>query len=103
MSHCGPDRGPGSLDGVSRDPIEKGRQLRKLALTGIATIVAAAAVASTAAAELTKPGPGFLGPPVPAPVAPKPGSSTPPGPVKLSPSLGKPSLSSATPIRIPAF
>jgi hypothetical protein len=76
--------------------------LRKLALTGITTIVAAAAFASTAAAELTKPGSGFLGPPVPAPVTPKPTSTT-PGPIKLGPPVLKPTLSSPEPIRIPAF
>jgi hypothetical protein len=77
--------------------------LRKFTITGIATLMAAAAFASTAAAELTKPGPGFLGPPVPAPVAPKPGSTTPPGPVKLGPPVVKPTLTAPAPVRIPAF
>jgi hypothetical protein len=88
--------------------------LRKLTITGIATLVAAAAFAATAGAEITKPGPGFLGPPVPAPVAPKPGSTTPPGPIKVSPPLVKPTLTSPVvkptlttpkplPVRIPAF
>lgn len=77
--------------------------MRKLTITGIATLVAAAAFTATAGAELTKPGPGFLGPPVPAPVAPKPGLTTPPGPIKLGPPLTKPTLSSGKAIRIPAF
>ena len=88
--------------------------MRKLAISGIATLVAAAAFASTAAAELTKPGPGLLGPPVPAPVAPKPSPTT-PGPIKLGPPILKPTLTSPAPvgtqslttkpepIRIPAF
>jgi hypothetical protein len=88
--------------------------LHRLTITGIATLVAAAAFASTAGAEITKPGPGFLGPPVPAPVAPKPNLTT-PGPTKLGPPVAKPTLTSPTPvgkpslttkpapIRIPAF
>ena len=89
--------------------------MKKLTFSGIATLVAAAAFASNAAAAIDKPGPGFLGPPVPAPTVPKPGLTTPtPGPTKLappvltstkavSPTAGKPSLTSPQPIRIPAF
>lgn len=89
--------------------------MKKLTFTGIATLVAAVAFASNAAAAIDKPGPGFLGPPVPAPTAPQPGLTTPtPGPIKLappvltstkaaSPTVGKPSLTSPQPIRIPAF
>lgn len=88
--------------------------MHKLTITGIATLVAAAAFASTAGAEITKPGPGFLGPPVPATVAPKPNLAT-PGPIKLGPPVVKPTPTSPTavvkpslntkpePIRIPAF
>lgn len=87
--------------------------MQKLTITGIATLVAAAAFASTAAAEITKPGPGFLGPPVvsPQPTAPLPGQPT--GPVKLGPPPTKPKLTAPAPIgkptlsikkvRIPAF
>jgi hypothetical protein len=93
-----------------------GPKLHKLTLTGIGTLVAAIAVASNAAATIDKPGPGLLGPPVPAPVAPKPSSTTPPkAPIKLPPPVltntkvvsptpvGKPTLTSPQPIRIPAF
>lgn len=80
-------------------PIEKGPQLRKLTITGIATLVAAAAFASTAGAELTKPGPGFLGPPVPAPVTQKPTLTSPP--IKVTPPPATPTLTSG--IRVPAF
>lgn len=74
--------------------------MHKLTFTGIATLVAAVAFASNAAAAIDKPGPGFLGPPVPAPVAPQPGLTTPPKtPIKLPP----PTLTSPQPIRIPAF
>jgi hypothetical protein len=67
--------------------------LHKLTFTGIATLVAAVAFASNAAAAIDKPGPGFLGLPVPAPVAPKPGLTAP----------VKPTLTSPQPVRIPAF
>ena len=88
--------------------------MHKLTITGIATLVAAAAFASTAGAEITKPGPGFLGPPVPAPVAPTPTSTT-PSPIKLVPPIVKPTLTSpapvvkpsltspTVPVRVPAF
>jgi hypothetical protein len=76
--------------------------LHKLTITGIATLVAAAAFASTAGAELTKPGPGYLGPPVPAPVAPTPTSTT-PGPIKLVPPVLKPTLTSPTPVVKPSL
>jgi hypothetical protein len=84
--------------------------LHKLTITGIATLVAAAAFASTAGAEITKPGPGFLGPPVPAPSVIKPSLNT-PVPVKPGPTPVKPTLTSPVPvkptltgsIRVPAF
>ena len=66
--------------------------MRKLAISGIATLVAAAAFASTAAAELTKPGPGLLGPPILKPTL------TSPAPVGTQSLTTKPE-----PIRIPAF
>ena len=88
--------------------------MKKFTFAGIATLVAAVALASNAAAAIYKPGPGFLGPPVPAPVAPKPGLTTPPkAPIKLPPPsltttkvvspVYKPTLTSPQPIRIPAF
>jgi hypothetical protein len=90
--------------------------LHKLTFTGIATLVGAVAFASNAAAAVDKPGPGILGPPVPAPVAPKPGLTTPPkAPIKLPPPVltstkaaspapvFKPTLTSPQPVRIPAF
>ncbi len=88
--------------------------MKKFTFTGIATLVAAVAFASNAAASIDKPGPGFLGPPVPSPVAPKPGLTTPPKPpIKLPPPalttpkvvspVYKPTLTSPLPIRIPAF
>ena len=84
--------------------------MHKLTLTGIGTLVAAVAFASNAAAAIDKPGPGLLGPPVPAPVAPKPSSTTPPkAPIKLPPpvltntKVVSPTVTSPQPIRIPAF
>ncbi|HEY6835456.1 MAG TPA: hypothetical protein VI142_03215 [Gaiellaceae bacterium] len=87
--------------------------MQKLIITGIAALVSAAAFAATAGAEIKKPAPGLLGPPVPAPTAPKPGSTT-PGPIKLGPPVlkptltapalpGKPSLTTPAQIRVPAF
>jgi hypothetical protein len=92
----------------------KGPTLKKLTFAGIATLVAAVAFASNAGAAIAKPGPGFLGPPVPSPVAPKPGSTTPPpATIKLPPPVlttpkvvspvYKPTLTSPQPIRIPAY
>jgi hypothetical protein len=104
-----PGPSPGQPRWRQSRPIEKGPQLHKLTITGIATLVAAAAFASTAGAEITKPGPGFLGPPVPAPTAPTPTSTT-PSPIKVVPPVLKPTLTSPTtvptksvPVRIPAF
>ena len=95
--------------------------MQKLTFVGIATLVALlVAFASTAMAGVSKgPGPGLLGPPVPAPQSstpPQPGPNSGPSligppvkpPTKLTAPVvkhslpGKPSLSSAG-VRVPPF
>ena len=88
--------------------------MKRLTYTGIA-MLAAAAFAANAGAAIDKPGPGFLGPPLPAPVVTQPGLTGPvkapivlPPPTLASPPIKSPAPAStptltSNPIKVPAF